>query len=85
MISCNHEAFIFLQLGAKKGGLGAQRVKTNFDDIEREAQIADEQKVRAEEDAKKSAQIKEEEEETQVCYIEKIVTQRVGNLMSYVC
>lgn len=57
----------FVQLGAKKGGLGAQRVKANFEDIEREAQIADELKVRAEEDAKKATEFKVEEEETQVC------------------
>jgi hypothetical protein len=41
-------------------------VKTNFEDIEREAQIADEQKERAVEDAKKAAEVKAEEVEQQV-------------------
>lgn len=46
--------------------MGAQRVKANFEDLEREAQIADEQKVRAEEESKKVVEVKAEEQENQV-------------------
>lgn len=32
-------------MGAKKGGLGATKVKANFDEIEREAAMADKLKM----------------------------------------
>lgn len=35
----------FSQMGAKKGGLGATKVKANFDEIEREAAMADKLKM----------------------------------------
>lgn len=40
-----HENCSFLQLGAKRGGLGATKVTANFDDIEREAIMAEKLKM----------------------------------------
>lgn len=37
--------FCYTQLGAKKGGFGATKVKANFDEIEREAAMADKLKI----------------------------------------
>ena len=50
-----------LQLGAKKG-LGAQRVKKDFAEIEREAELADQVKERMEEEKKEQAAKTVEEE-----------------------
>lgn len=47
-------------MGAKKG-LGATKVHTNFDEIEKEAQLADSMR------SQKSADVKPEETESQVC------------------
>nr|CAD7433019.1 unnamed protein product [Timema monikensis] len=49
-------------MGAKKGGLGAHKVKTNFADIEREATMADQLKVQAAEEAKMAAERSAEEQ-----------------------
>jgi hypothetical protein len=48
-------------MGAKKG-LGATKVHTNFDEIEKEAQLADSLR------SQKTAEVKPEEIESQVCY-----------------
>nr|CAD7264331.1 unnamed protein product [Timema shepardi] len=50
-------------MGAKKGGLGAHKVKTNFADIEREATMADQLKVQAAEEAKMAAERLAEEQQ----------------------
>ncbi len=60
-----HIINFLLQLGAKKG-LGAQRVKTNFSEIEKQAALADQMKETAAHEAKIQAERTAEEEEKQV-------------------
>ena len=50
-------------LGAKKtGGLGAQKVKKDFAEIEREAELADQGRLKAAEDAKIATENRQEDE-----------------------
>lgn len=55
--------FFFAQLGVKRGGLGATKVKTNFADIEREAEIAEESRIRALEETAREAALSVKEQE----------------------
>lgn len=49
-------------MGGKKGGLGATRVKTNFADLEKEAALAEESRLRYQEEAAKAAALTAQEE-----------------------
>ena len=53
---------MFFKLG-KKGGFGATRVNTNFADIERQAVLAEESKLRAREESVRNAASTEKEKE----------------------
>lgn len=49
-------------MGVKKGGLGATRVKTNFAEIEKEAALAEESRLRAQEENAKAVALSAQEQ-----------------------
>lgn len=49
----------------KKGGLGATRVKTNFAEIEKQATLAEESRLRVQEETAKALALTEKEKEQQ--------------------
>ena len=60
-------------LGAKKtGGLGAQKVKKDFAEIEREAELADQGRLKAAEDAKIATENRQEDEAKAASTIEDV-------------